>query len=127
MKKHMICKTCGSEDVKADAFAVWNYPSQDWVVEYIGDKGAICEDCDGETRILEVYHALIDKRSFWIDPNIAFSRDEKREGSKLCEVLAIDASGQIGAIDKVYLPMDFIAGALPQTIVKGKVYEQAET
>lgn len=50
----MVCSHCGSEDVKADAYAVWSKTSQEWEVEDTFDKGAWCNDCDGETRINEV-------------------------------------------------------------------------
>lgn len=50
----MTCSCCGSTDVKADAYAVWDEPTQQWVLAFLSDKGAICENCDGETRIVEV-------------------------------------------------------------------------
>lgn len=49
----MRCGNCGSEDVKADAFAVWNYELQMWEVQNTFDKGAFCEQCEGQTRIVE--------------------------------------------------------------------------
>ncbi len=49
----MVCKTCGSEDVLCDAYAAWNYEKQEWELSSCFDKGAYCNDCDGETRIVE--------------------------------------------------------------------------
>lgn len=47
----MTCRTCGSQSVLADAFAEWNYEEQRWELQNTFEKGAFCEDCDGETRI----------------------------------------------------------------------------
>lgn len=48
-----VCKYCGSEQVRADAYAVWDFELQDWVVAETFDKGAYCGNCDGETKIVE--------------------------------------------------------------------------
>lgn len=50
----MVCGTCGSDDVRADAYAEWNEELQQWEVSAVFDKGAVCEPCGGETRIEEV-------------------------------------------------------------------------
>lgn len=50
----MVCSTCGSEDVYADAYAEWDVANQCWKVANTFDKGAHCGACDGETRIDEV-------------------------------------------------------------------------
>ncbi len=52
-KVRMVCKECGSEDVLCDAYAEWNYDKQEWVLQNTFDKGAYCNQCDGETRIVE--------------------------------------------------------------------------
>ena len=49
----IVCAHCGSENVKADAYAEWDKDSQQWVVSATFDKGAYCDDCDGETRLTE--------------------------------------------------------------------------
>ena len=49
----MICSYCGSENVMADAYAAWNIERQEWELVNTFDKGAVCDDCDGETRIKE--------------------------------------------------------------------------
>jgi hypothetical protein len=46
-----VCRHCGSENVKADAYAVWDVDAQQWEISETFDKGAFCEPCDGETRI----------------------------------------------------------------------------
>ena len=53
MKIRMVCSHCGSENVKADAFASWEYDAQRWEVEQTFYKGGWCDDCDGETSIEE--------------------------------------------------------------------------
>jgi hypothetical protein len=47
----MVCGTCGSENVLADAYASWNKKSQEWEVQNTFYKGGYCEDCDGETKV----------------------------------------------------------------------------
>jgi len=50
----MTCKTCGSEDVIGDAYAAWDKHAQRWEISGdVFDKGAYCNACDGETRIVE--------------------------------------------------------------------------
>lgn len=53
-KVKKVCARCGSEDVKFDAFAVWNFEEQRLEVCMVSDKGDVCEDCDGECRIIDV-------------------------------------------------------------------------
>ena len=50
MKK--VCKHCGSEEVKVDAWAKWDVKNQKWVLGDMYDN-AVCEKCDGETIIIE--------------------------------------------------------------------------
>jgi hypothetical protein len=51
MKQIPVCSHCGSENIKADAYAVWDRDRQQWEVSETFDKGAYCEICDGATRI----------------------------------------------------------------------------
>lgn len=39
------CSECGSDDVRADAFAAWDADSQQWEVSETYDKGGCCEGC----------------------------------------------------------------------------------
>lgn len=48
----MICRDCGGENVKRDAWASWNFEKQDWVLDNYFDD-AFCEDCEGSTSIDE--------------------------------------------------------------------------
>jgi len=48
----VCCKTCGSQNVKRDAWASWDPDIQDWVLEQVFDAGH-CDDCDGETSLTE--------------------------------------------------------------------------
>lgn len=41
-----VCSLCGSDDVRADAFAAWDVESQQWEVSETYDKGGCCEGCD---------------------------------------------------------------------------------
>lgn len=46
-----ICERCGSEDVRADAYAGWDVQAQRWDVVATFDKGSVCENCGGECRL----------------------------------------------------------------------------
>ncbi len=46
------CETCGSEDVRRDASVEWNPELQTWEVVVVYDA-ADCEDCGGETNLIE--------------------------------------------------------------------------
>ena len=50
----MVCATCGSADVLADAYAEWDVGNQCWSVQSVMDKGHHCNACDGECRIEEL-------------------------------------------------------------------------
>lgn len=54
IKLRMECSNCGSTDVLSDAYAVWDFKKQEWLLSATFDKGAYCNTCDGETRIKEV-------------------------------------------------------------------------
>ncbi len=49
----MICGYCGSEDVLQDAWASWDFESQEWVLHDVM-AGDFCQHCDGRTHIEEV-------------------------------------------------------------------------
>lgn len=50
-KYDMVCDVCGSANVVADAYASWNYHTQQWEVSGVYDKGGYCNDCDRESRL----------------------------------------------------------------------------
>ena len=52
-KVKMVCSTCGSDDVRADAYASWNVDTQEWELSSTFDKGSYCLTCSGECRIDE--------------------------------------------------------------------------
>ena len=52
----MVCNTCGSEDVRLDAWAGWDTDGQRWELAQTFDY-AHCENCEGECRIVEKYEA----------------------------------------------------------------------
>jgi alpha-D-ribose 1-methylphosphonate 5-phosphate C-P lyase len=45
-----VCEKCGSENVKVDAWAVWDNESQRWELGETYDH-AHCDDCDGECHV----------------------------------------------------------------------------
>lgn len=47
-----VCGTCGSENVKLDAWAEWDAENQMWSLGATFDH-AICDDCDGECKIVD--------------------------------------------------------------------------
>lgn len=49
-----VCSECRSDDVLADAYAAWEPAPQEWVVQNTFNKGAYCNKCDGETRLIDV-------------------------------------------------------------------------
>jgi hypothetical protein len=50
-KEMPVCSHCGSADVLADAYVVWDVETQKWECANVCDKGAYCNACDGETRL----------------------------------------------------------------------------
>ena len=48
----ICCATCGSQNVKRDAWASWDADIQEWVLEQVFDAGH-CDDCDGEASLTE--------------------------------------------------------------------------
>jgi hypothetical protein len=53
-KLQMVCGTCGSADVRADAYAYWDAEKQEWELSTTFDSGAVCEVCEGECKIEEL-------------------------------------------------------------------------
>jgi FkbM family methyltransferase len=47
-----VCASCGSLDVRLNAYVEWNVKTQEWEIASIFDS-AICRDCGAETRINE--------------------------------------------------------------------------
>ncbi len=46
-----ICSECGNDDILNDAYAEWDMDTQSWIIQQVFDKGAICQDCEGETSL----------------------------------------------------------------------------
>jgi hypothetical protein len=49
-----VCKACQGANVLKDAFAYWDAFDQEWKVQATFDKGAVCEDCDSPTSLVEM-------------------------------------------------------------------------
>ena len=47
----VVCSECGSENVLKDAYVEWNMAAQEWKIQQVFDKAAICGDCGGETSL----------------------------------------------------------------------------
>jgi len=52
-KLQIVCSTCGSANVRRDAWAEWEPETQEWVLGSVFDDGH-CEVCEGESRLEEV-------------------------------------------------------------------------
>lgn len=52
-----VCKHCGSDDVRVDAWAAWNVHTQEWELAETFDHSH-CNNCDGETHIVDKETAL---------------------------------------------------------------------
>jgi hypothetical protein len=50
-RTHVICATCGSENVRADAYASWDADTGEWVLHSIYDE-KFCEVCETSTSLL---------------------------------------------------------------------------
>ena len=60
----MTCDECGGTNVNADAFATWDFETQDWVLKSTFDKGADCSDCEGPCGIEPVMVDFDDEEQF---------------------------------------------------------------
>jgi hypothetical protein len=49
----IVCSTCGSQNVRRDAYAEWDTASQRWQLAAVFDQG-YCEECGGESSLKEV-------------------------------------------------------------------------
>lgn len=49
----IVCGSCGSTNVRRDAWADWSEEQQTWVLGTVFDAGH-CDDCGGESRLEEV-------------------------------------------------------------------------
>ena len=53
MTTHLICSHCGSDNVRADAYASWSSEEGDWVLHSVYDA-RYCESCEQEVSLLEI-------------------------------------------------------------------------
>lgn len=51
-KIRIVCRDCGSDDVRRDATAAWSVKAQDWELCAVQDQG-YCEHCQGEASLIE--------------------------------------------------------------------------
>lgn len=50
-QKQPVCRYCGSTDIYADAYAIWNVDTQEWELSQMFDE-ACCGNCE-EFGIME--------------------------------------------------------------------------
>lgn len=55
-RTHMICSTCGSTDVRTDAFGAWDADAGEWVLHSFYDDKS-CENCETGITLLEINEA----------------------------------------------------------------------
>jgi hypothetical protein len=48
-----VCAECGSDHVRADAYAVWDIENQQWQLSATFDKGSVCETCESDECRIE--------------------------------------------------------------------------
>ena len=48
-----VCHDCGSEDVHRDAWAEWDFETQEWVLSDVYDD-AYCNTCETDTKLPSV-------------------------------------------------------------------------
>lgn len=53
MKIRKVCSHCGSTDVLEDAYVSWDEKTQKYQIHNVFEKGAFCQDCNGECSIDE--------------------------------------------------------------------------
>lgn len=51
-KIRMVCATCGSDDVLADAWASWDINSQQWELSQTFDE-KYCNNCEDSCKLIE--------------------------------------------------------------------------
>lgn len=47
-----VCETCGSENVRRDAWAEWSVENQAWELGEVYQQG-FCQDCQGDTTLVD--------------------------------------------------------------------------
>lgn len=55
-RTHVICARCGSENVRADAYASWDADVGDWILHSVYDERT-CEVCETSVALLDVDEA----------------------------------------------------------------------
>lgn len=94
-KMQIVCSTCGSANVRRDAWAEWQPETQEWVLGSVFDYGE-CDVCEGESRLEEV--AFDDwQRALDEDHELRGVRFRARrlgDGAYAAELRLADGSGQ---------------------------------
>lgn len=54
-KIDIVCRECGSQDVRRDAWAEWDVDSQEWVLADVYDY-SYCLNCEGDATLAEVMY-----------------------------------------------------------------------
>lgn len=94
-KIQIVCSTCGSANVRRDAWAEWQPETQEWVLGSVFDYGD-CDVCSGESRLEEVgfddwYRALNDDHEL---RGVSFRARQLEGGTYEAELHLADGSSK---------------------------------
>ena len=53
MTTHKICRDCGSENIRVDAYGSWDSEKGDWILHSVYDE-TCCMECDGSVDLVTV-------------------------------------------------------------------------
>lgn len=48
--RYPVCSYCGSDEIKFDAYSIWDKENQEYKVDQTFDE-VYCEKCEGETSV----------------------------------------------------------------------------
>ena len=52
MKIRKVCSECGSEDIRVNAWVMWDFEKQEYVIDDFWSNEAWCEDC--QDNVVEI-------------------------------------------------------------------------
>lgn len=52
--KNYVCRRCKSDNILADAYAQWDFGTQQWVLSNVYELHAHCNDCGDQTTPEEI-------------------------------------------------------------------------
>jgi len=100
MKKiQKVCAECGSEDIRLDAYADWNFEKQDFGVIVVFDSGHFCEACEDECSIKDVEVEVPDDEEYADYFNLPLdeylkARFKKCEEAEVFKIISFDLAAK---------------------------------